>query len=63
MREAENREERWKLIKAAGLDFTKEELEQAKAEAAGKLSQEELEKVAGGTIPVVTALAVTATIL
>jgi len=54
IRKAKDKKERWMLINEAGFNFTKEEFEQAKAELAGQLSEEELELVSGGTIPVIT---------
>lgn len=57
IRKARDKKERWELIKETGFNFTKEEFDQAKAELAGQLSEEELEVIAGGStafIPVIT---------
>ena len=48
LEKAENDNERQKIVKDAGFDFTKEELKEA-ISGSGELSDEDLEKVAGGS--------------
>jgi predicted ribosomally synthesized peptide with nif11-like leader len=48
LEDAPSDDERKKIIKAAGFDFTKDEIKSAASEH-GALSDEELDKVAGGS--------------
>jgi predicted ribosomally synthesized peptide with nif11-like leader len=52
---AVNEEERQQILQAAGYEFTPEEWKAASVAPQGELSEEQLETVAGGMVPLILA--------